>query len=91
MPVNQSIKVVSYYGKLIVVPQWTKYIAMNKDGQIFAWEIKPRTNSYLWYIYKQYRFQLVAQGDPNIIKWKKSLRRFYETGKRAGAVDLEYA
>ncbi|HBP29049.1 MAG TPA: hypothetical protein DD666_06510 [Advenella kashmirensis] len=83
MSVSQSIKVVSYYGKLIVVPQWTKYIAMNKNGQIFAWEIKPGTNSYLWYIYEQYRFQLVAHGDPNFIQWDKSLRRYYATGHKS--------
>ncbi len=80
MTVTQAVKVVDYYRKLIVVPGWTKYIAMNKDGQIFAWESKPLTNSYLWYIYERKRFQLVANGDPEFIQWKKSLRRYYESG-----------
>ena len=77
MPVIQSIKVVSYYGVFIVVPQWTKYISMNKNGEIFVWESKPQTNSYLWYVYKQERFRLVAFGDPSVIQWKKSLCRYY--------------
>jgi len=80
MPVIQSIKVVSYYGVFIVVPQWAKYVSMNKNGEIFAWESKPQTNSYLWYVYKQERFRLVAFGDPNVIQWKKSLRRYYASG-----------
>lgn|GEM_PF-1001014 len=55
--------------------------AGNKNGEIFAWESKPQTNSYLWYVYKQERFRLVAFGVPTVIQWKKSLRRYYASSR----------
>ena len=87
MLIHQSVKIINYYDTLIIVPHWTKFLAMNKDGSIFAWETKPQTNSRLWYIYKQFRFQLVAYGDPKAIDWEKSLRRFYTTGSKVESAD----
>lgn len=87
MLITQSVKIVNYYDTLVIVPQWTKFLTMNKDGKIFAWETKPQTNSRLWYIFKQFKFQLVAYGDPSIIHWEKSLRRYYTTGQKAESAD----
>lgn len=89
MLIKQSVKIVNYYDTLIIVPQWTKFLTMNKDGRIFAWETKPQTNSRLWYIFKQFKFQLVAYGDPSLIQWEKSLRRYYTTGQKADFSDLD--
>ena len=82
MLIKHSVKIVNYYDTLIIVPHWTKFLTMNKDGKIFAWETKPQTNSRLWYIFKQFKFQLVAYGDPSVIDWKKSLRRYYTSGQK---------
>lgn len=83
MLIKQPVKVVNYYDTLIIVPEWTKFLTMNKDGTIFAWETKPQTNSRLWYIFKQFKFQLVAYGDPAAIPLEKSLRRYYYSGQKA--------
>ncbi|HLU04110.1 MAG TPA: hypothetical protein VKZ94_15210 [Advenella sp.] len=83
MLIKQSVKVLHYYDTLLIVPRGTQFLAMNQNGKICAWEIKPQTNSRLWYIFKQFKFQLVAYGDPSIIHWKKALRRYYTSGKKS--------
>ncbi len=89
MNIKQSLKVVNYHASLIVVPDWTKFIAMNKDGSVYAWENKPIKNSYLWYCYRLCRCQFVAHGNTGAISWEKSLVRYYATGAKMNVASHE--
>ena len=75
MKFSQGLKVVSYLNELLIVPHWTKYISIDKNGDMFAWEIKPTRNSSRWYIYKDKRFQHLGVAELIDTVWTKTLRK----------------
>jgi hypothetical protein len=72
---NKLIKYVTYFGQELIVPDWTKYIATNLDGKVYAYN-----NSMPAFISRRRWIQNVNDGKSTILTtikysgdWTKSL------------------
>lgn len=75
-PEVEPTKIVNYFGEQFTVPEWVKYLAMDKCGNLFGYESKPflaeDVNMYLinGYLNREGKYiaRIVYDGD-----WKESL------------------
>ena len=69
-------------GEKKVVPEWTKYIAMDADGEWYAFKKKPIVQSTMWANDLNYRELLIKENSSltaktpellPLLNWKQSL------------------
>ena len=64
-------KKVNYFGIDLVVPRWTKYLATDKNGEITAYNSKPKLDKTSWVFVG--RFCFVTDVDLEGQDWRETL------------------
>lgn len=83
---NPVIKKVNYFGHALVVPDWTRYIAFDQSGHLFAFHFEPMRkedvfNVHGHWINREWDAKVYHIGDvvePKV-KWNASLKEFIQS------------
>ena len=65
-------KTIEYFGKKLVIPDFANYIAMDKCGAVYVYEIKPGTWDSSWAAGG--KCHLILRTNTTIKNWKDTLR-----------------
>jgi hypothetical protein len=74
MKLLKELKPVTYFGINLLVPQWTKFIATDQDGLIYAYEGRPVTGLfYDWVNEYGDNAEHIERADLEGMDWKQTL------------------